>query len=383
MIDSIDTETFPAKLWTPASSLEATAIEQIKNTANLPWVYRHVAIMADAHMGYGVTIGTVLALVGAVSPSAVGSDIGCGLAGVKTNLKLDDLPESLKDIRTDIEWSVPTGRYAHKSPKNNLAMNGAEALSFDVSGRYEKISLQVGTLGQGNHFIEITHDDDGNVWIILHSGSRNIGKVIADKHIEVAKGLEHNSELPDIDLAVFLLGTEEMQNYIGDLSWAQRYAAINRETMMSLVVSAIKKHIPKLEITQSINCHHNYVSEESHFGNDVLVTRKGAISAQVGELGIIPGSMGTGSYIVRGLGNPMSFNSASHGAGRVMSRTRARKEFTIEDLAEQTSGVECRKDKGVLDEIPGAYKDIEVVMNNQKDLVEVVAHLHAVLCVKG
>jgi tRNA-splicing ligase RtcB len=256
-------------------------------------------------------------------------------------------------------------------------------LTDKVQGLFSKAERQMGTLGGGNHFFELCLDTEDRVWIMLHSGSRNIGKELAEIHIGKAKKLAHNRDLPDRELAVFLAGTKEMEAYRRDLFWAQRYARINRETMLDLALGALRAHFPQLATGQAIYCHHNYVAEEIHYGEEVLVTRKGAIHAGSGELGIIPGSMGTRSYIVRGLGNAESFESASHGAGRRMSRGEAKRRFSVKDLIQQTEGIECRKDGGVLDEIPGAYKRIEQVMENQKDLVEVVAELRQVLCIKG
>lgn len=378
------------KLWTQLDSVESQALDQLKNIAGLPWMFHHVAVMPDVHYGKGATVGSVVALKNAVSPAAVGVDIGCGMGAVLTNLTAADLPESLREIRLQIERDVPVGFNSHTDP---VSLRGVT----DLFGRYKDLytpiaqdtrtevraACQVGTLGGGNHFIEICVDTQDRVWVVLHSGSRNIGKSLAEYHIARARELAHNQSLPDRDLAVFLSGTKEMEEYRHDLMWAQEYAYLNREAMKNLVLAAIKRHIPKMEAVDWITCHHNYVSEETHFGEDVIVTRKGAIRAREGEMGIIPGSMGTKSYIVRGLGNPDSYCSASHGAGRRMSRGAAKRHYTVEDLEAQTSGVECRKDQGVLDEIPGAYKDIDQVMENQKDLVEVVAELKQLLCVKG
>lgn len=378
------------KLWTPLDSVESQALDQLKNIAGLPWMFHHVAVMPDVHYGKGATVGSVVALKNAVSPAAVGVDIGCGMGAVLTNLTASDLPESLREIRLHIEKYVPVGFNSHSDPLTNKRV-------ADLMGRYKDLfapnvqngqvqgraECQIGTLGGGNHFIELCLDTQDRVWVVLHSGSRNIGKSLAEYHIAKARELAHNQSLPDRDLAVFLSGTPEMDEYRHDLMWAQEYAYLNREAMRHLVIRAIQFHIPKLEVVDWITCHHNYVSEETHFGEDVIVTRKGAIRAREGEMGIIPGSMGTKSYIVRGLGNPDSYCSASHGAGRRMSRGAAKRHYNLEDLEAQTAGVECRKDQGVLDEIPGAYKDIDQVMENQKDLVEVVAELKQLMCVKG
>jgi tRNA-splicing ligase RtcB len=374
-------------LWTDVHEVESSALDQLKNIAALPWVFKHVAVMPDVHYGKGATVGSVIAMKDAVAPSAVGVDIGCGMAAIKTNLTASDLPDDLKAIRHQIERDIPVGFNAHnEAPLMVRTWKGWKTfrdLHNDVQDRQDRAMAQMGSLGGGNHFIELCLDTDDNVWMVLHSGSRNIGKELAERHIKVAKTLEHNVGLPDADLAVFLAGTEEFHRYRHDLLWAQDYAMNNRRTMLELYFNALKRFFPQLGSKREVNCHHNYVGEEHHFGEDVLVTRKGAISAREGEYGIIPGSMGTRSYIVKGLGNPESFHSASHGAGRKMSRGAAKRNFTVEDLERQTQGVECRKDRGVLDEIPGAYKDIEQVMANQRDLVEIDAELQQVLCVKG
>lgn len=373
------------KLWTKPTEVESQALDQLKNIASLPWVFKHVAVMPDVHYGKGATVGSVIAMKEAVSPAAVGVDIGCGMGAVLTNLTAGDLPDSLSALRKDIEAAVPVGFAGHENTKQRRksVMSRFKDLFGPVGDREATAAKQLGTLGGGNHFIEVCLDTDGRVWVVLHSGSRNIGKTLAEYHIERARKLAHNAELPDKDLAVFLRGTKEMEEYRHDLDWAQEYAFENRATMKDLIMGVMAKHFPQVKELDYIACHHNYVSEENHFGEDVLVTRKGAINASAGQMGIIPGSMGTKSYIVRGLGNQDSFCSASHGAGRRLSRGAAKRAFSISDLAEQTAGVECRKDEAVLDEIPGAYKDIDVVMENQKDLVEVVAELKQVLCVKG
>jgi tRNA-splicing ligase RtcB len=375
------------KLWANPSEVESAALDQLKNITALPWVFHHVAAMPDVHYGKGATVGSVIAMKGAVSPAAVGVDIGCGMAAVKTNLRASALPDDLRSIRSDLEATIPVGFDGHDelAPGVDRSALWAEfaALTPEVQSRIGRARTQMGTLGGGNHFIELCLDTDQNVWMMLHSGSRNIGKELAEIHIARAKKLAHNASLPDRDLAVFLAGTKEMKAYRHDLYWAQQYAKENREVMLTLALGVLRDHFPALETETPISCHHNYVAEEIHFGEEVLVTRKGAIRAGEGELGIIPGSMGTASYIVRGLGNADSFESASHGAGRKMSRGQAKRRFTLKDLEQQTKGIECRKDHGVLDEIPGAYKNIERVMKNQSDLVEVVAELRQVLCVKG
>lgn len=377
------------KLWTDVNEVESQALDQLKNIAALPWVFKHVAVMPDVHYGKGATVGSVIAMKNAVSPAAVGVDIGCGMGAVLTNLTASDLPESLKAIRDQIERDVPVGFNRHKdtdlvSGKQADFMNTFDTLRCPkVQDLKTNSAAQLGTLGGGNHFIEVCLDEKDRVWVVLHSGSRNIGKTLAEYHINIARGLAHNAELPDRDLAVFLKGTQEMQDYRNDLMWAQQYAFENRDLMKDLVMKSLRRHLPQIAEVDFIACHHNYVSEETHFGEDVIVTRKGAINADAGKMGIIPGSMGTRSYIVRGKGNAESFCSASHGAGRRLSRGAAKREFTEADILAQTAGVECRKDSGVLDEIPGAYKEIEAVMRNQRDLVEIVHTLKQVVCIKG
>ncbi|MEV0681592.1 RtcB family protein [Actinosynnema sp. NPDC050436] len=371
------------RLWADPAEVEEQALRQLRNIASLPWAVKHVAVMPDVHYGLGATVGSVIALKDAVSPAAVGVDIGCGMTAVRTSLSANDLPATLGPLRSALEAAVPVGFAMHQEP-----VVGRDAF-WDAFDRLTptldqgKALRQVGTLGGGNHFLEVCLDTDDRVWAMLHSGSRGVGNVLAQHHIAVARTLAHNEVLPDPDLAVFLAGTPEMAAYRHDLYWAQEYARRNRATMLGLVCDVLRRAFPQVSFDEPISAHHNYVSEEHHFGEDVLVTRKGAIRARKGELGIIPGSMGTGSYIVRGLGNPDSFESASHGAGRKMSRTKARKTFTAEDLAAQTAGVECRKDAGVVDEIPGAYKDLDAVIAQQSDLVEVVTRLKQVVCVKG
>jgi tRNA-splicing ligase RtcB len=389
----------PIKLWAPVQEVEASALDQLKRTASLPWVFHHVAAMPDVHFGKGATVGSVVAMKGAVAPAAVGVDIGCGMGAIRTSLRPRDLPDSLDRLRGAIEAAIPVGFNAHDEPAfrdgmpEEIARDGLRLfgefsdLTPKVRDRLATAKRQVGTLGGGNHFIEVCVGNDDRVWLMLHSGSRNIGKELAEVHIAVAKRLAHNADLPDRDLAVFLAGTPEMAAYRHDLFWAQRYAFLNRRVMFELLRDLfsrfMQRHDETVAYEAAILCHHNYVAEETHFGEEVIVTRKGAIRAGAGEMGIIPGSMGTQSYVVRGLGNPESFQSASHGAGRRMSRGAAKRAFTIKDLAAQTAGVCCRKDAGGHDEIPAAYKPIDQVMKNQADLVEVVAELKQVLCVKG
>jgi tRNA-splicing ligase RtcB len=385
-IAQLKSDGVPIKLWTQAHEVETAAINQLKNIASLPWCFHHVAAMPDVHLGKGATVGSVVAMRGAVAPAAVGVDIGCGMAAQRTNLTASQLPESLHSLRTLVEEAIPVGFEEHRhaaGPQDHDLWNEWNDLTPAVHSRLDKARRQVGTLGGGNHFIELCLDTEDRVWLMLHSGSRNIGKELAEIHIERARKLAHNQELPDRDLAVFLAGTEEMKQYRHDLFWAQRYAFLNREVMLNLYRRVLKKEFKGIEFDEPILCHHNYVAEEIHYGEEVLVTRKGAIRAGAGDMGIIPGSMGTKSYIVRGLGNAEAFESASHGAGRRMSRNEAKRRFSRKDLIEQTAGVECRKDSAVIDEIPAAYKDIDQVMENQKDLVEVVAQLKQVMCVKG
>lgn len=395
MFTAVQGSRVPIRMWADPASVEDSAMRQLHNVANLPWV-EGVAVMPDVHYGKGATVGSVIAMRDAVSPAAVGVDIGCGMTAVRTSLYAKDLPDDLNRMRSRIEARVPVGFTMHDQPVNPAVVHGTggwDAFWRDFDGLHEGVQSlrtrarrQVGSLGGGNHFIEVCLEqggDDGRVWLMLHSGSRNIGKELAERHMSVAAKLPHNADLPDPDLAVFIADTEEMRAYRRDLFWAQDYAARNRATMMALVKLAVAATVPGVRFEQEISCHHNYVAEETFGGVDLLVTRKGAIRAGSGDLGIIPGSMGTGSYIVRGLGSDDSFQSASHGAGRRMSRNKARKMFDAGDLAAQTAGVECRKDKGVVDEIPSAYKDIDSVIEAQRDLVEVVAQLKQVICVKG
>lgn len=382
----------PIKSWAPLSEVESEALVQLSNMSTLPCVFKHVAVMPDVHAGKGSTVGSVIATKGAVIPACVGVDIGCGMMAGRTVLTASHLPDSLSALRAEIERVVPVGREAHQKPHPLTSRwDGLDQFVHIPRVLHSKMNTalcQLGTLGGGNHFIEICLDTEQNVWVMLHSGSRHIGKAIADVYIEKAKGLmrKYFIDLPDPDLAYLAEETPEFNAYWRDLQWAQEYALVNRGIMMYSVLQAIKHVIPGIEampLFDEVNCHHNYVAREHHFGSNVLVTRKGAVRARAGELGIIPGSMGAKSYIVRGLGNPESFHSCSHGAGRAMSRTKAKATFTVQDVIQQTEGVECKKDLSVLDEIPGAYKDIDRVMANQKDLVEVVAELKQILCVKG
>lgn len=392
----------PIRLWADPDAVEPAALQQLYNVSTVPQI-AGVAVMPDVHLGIGATVGSVIAMRGAVCPAAVGVDIGCGMTAVRTSLTAADLPEDLAHLRDRIERAVPVGRAGHSSPVDPAKLGGHgatagldtarwtrfwrefDALAPAVHARRERALSQMGSLGSGNHFIELCLDTEDRVWLMLHSGSRNIGKELAEYHIGVARDLAHNKGLVDRDLAVFLEHSPQMAAYRADLFWAQEYARYNRAVMMALfqhvIGRAFKAARPRFE--QTISCHHNYVAEEVYDGETLLVTRKGAIRAGAGEFGIIPGSMGTRSYIVKGLGNKAAFNSASHGAGRLMSRSKAKRAFTQADLERQTAGVECRKDTGVLDEIPGAYKPIEQVMAAQTDLVEVAAELRQLICVKG
>ncbi|SHK94815.1 tRNA-splicing ligase RtcB [Streptomyces yunnanensis] len=386
----------PIRMWADPATVEGVAMQQLRNVATLPWI-QGLAVMPDVHFGKGATVGSVIAMRGAVCPAAVGVDIGCGMSAVKTSLTADDLPADLSRLRSRIEQVIPVGRGMHDDPVDPRRIHGFPAAGWDdfwgrfdgvaeaVKFRHERAAKQMGSLGSGNHFIEFCLDETGAVWLMLHSGSRNIGKELAEYHIEQARKLPHNQGLVDRDLAVFIADTPQMAAYRNDLFWAQEYARHNRDVMMALYQDVVRREFHKARpvFEPVISCHHNYVAEETYEGVELLVTRKGAIRAGSGDYGIIPGSMGTGSYIVRGLGNEASFNSASHGAGRKMSRNAAKKRFSTRDLEEQTRGVECRKDSGVVDEIPGAYKPIEKVMEQQRDLVEVVAKLKQVVCVKG
>lgn len=386
----------PIRMWTDPAKVEDVAMQQLRNVATLPWI-KGTAVMPDVHFGKGATVGSVIAMHGAVCPAAVGVDIGCGMSAVKTSLTANDLPGDLTRLRSKIEQAIPVGRGMHDEPVDPGRLHGLAPTDWDdfwqrfdgvadaVKFRQERATKQMGTLGAGNHFVEFCLDEAGSVWLMLHSGSRNIGNELAAFHIGEAQKLPHNQDLIDRDLAVFVTDTPQMAAYRNDLFWAQEYAKHNRAIMMALFQDVVRKEFKKAGVTFEpvISCHHNYVAEERYDGMDLLVTRKGAIRAGSGDFGIIPGSMGTGSYIVKGLGNEKSFNSASHGAGRKMSRNAARQRFSTKDLEEQTRGVECRKDSGVVDEIPGAYKPIEKVIDQQRDLVEVVAKLKQVICVKG
>lgn len=392
------------KAWTKGVPFEEKALAQLSNIASMPLVHSHIAVMPDVHLGKGATIGSVIPSVNAVIPAAVGVDIGCGMVAIKTSLTATQLPDNLSAIRHAFEAAVPHGRTTgrrggrdrgawHNIPDivaaewNKLAVRFERICDKHPTIRQSNHTHHLGTMGTGNHFLELCLDEHNAVWLMLHSGSRGVGNRIGTYFIELAKKemQRHQIQLPDVDLAYFEEGNDYFNDYVEAVEWAQDFAAKNREIMMFNAIAALRKQIPVAFSTAelAVNCHHNYVSREHHFGKDCFVTRKGAVRAERGEMGIIPGSMGARSFIVRGLGNPESFNSCSHGAGRVMSRTKAKEAYTVQDQIAATQGVECRKDKAVIDEIPHAYKDIEQVMAAQKDLVEIVYTLKQVVCVKG
>lgn len=393
----------PIKMWTRGVPVEDEARKQLANAARLPIVFKHIAAMPDVHLGIGATVGSVITTLKAIIPAAVGVDIGCGMMAAKTTLRAEDLPDNLGPLRSAIERAVPHGsnprsrgrdQGSWENPPETVDQIWATlADEFDalceLHPRLKNTNNRkhLGTLGTGNHFIEVCLDEEGAVWFMLHSGSRGVGNAIGTHFIELAKkdAERHERNLPDQDLAYFEEGAQYFGDYVRAVSWAQKFAQRNREVMMTNLIATVRKVITKPfeSHVEAVNCHHNYVQQERHFGEDVFVTRKGAVSAKKGQLGIIPGSMGARSFIVRGLGNPESFDSCSHGAGRVMSRTKAKKLFTVDDQIKATEGVECRKDKDVIDEIPMAYKDIDAVMAAQRDLVEVVHTLKQVVCVKG
>jgi len=390
----------PIKGWVRGVPLEEQAHAQLRNIASIPFVGPWVAVMPDVHLGKGATVGSVIPTRGAIIPAAVGVDIGCGMAAVRTTLRASDLPDNLAQLRSSIERGVPVGngpggehRKLPDSHETRIAQSGLHAGLEAIKQKHRKIRTdklerQIGTLGGGNHFIEICLDETGAVWVMLHSGSRGTGNLIGSYFIELAREQLARRVLgfhvPDKDLAFFMEGEPLFDDYVEAVSWAQDYARHNREAMMARVLAEMRHRLPKFQLEKlAVNCHHNYVQKETHGGEELLVTRKGAVSARAGELGIIPGSMGTRSYIVRGKGNADSFHSCSHGAGRVMSRTRARAEITLAQHREATAHVECRKDAAVVDESPAAYKSIDAVMAAQGDLVEVVHTLRQVICIKG
>lgn len=393
----------PIKLWTEGVPVENEARAQLMNTAKMPFIFKHLAVMPDVHLGKGSTIGSVIPTVGAIIPAAVGVDIGCGMIAARTSLTAADLPDNLHGLRTAIEQAVPHGRSSNRSRRDKGAWDqvpqqadqawaGLQPRFKLITDKYPKLAntnnrAHLGTLGSGNHFVEVCLDEANRVWFMLHSGSRGVGNAIGNLFIQMAQAdmRQHIANLPDRDLAYFEEGSQHFDDYVEAVGWAQDFARQNRELMMRAVIQATRQFIHKpFEVAlEAVNCHHNYVQKERHYGEDVLITRKGAVSAKKGELGIIPGSMGAKSFIVRGLGNPESFNSCSHGAGRTMSRTKAKNTFTVADQIRATAHVECRKDEAVIDEIPMAYKDIDKVMYAQRELVEVLHTLRQVVCVKG
>ncbi|HAI69862.1 MAG TPA: RNA-splicing ligase RtcB [Gammaproteobacteria bacterium] len=392
----LSTGRFPVKIYT--DDIESEAAQQLHELSTLPFIHKHVAAMPDVHVGIGATIGSVIPTKGAIIPAAVGVDLGCGMSAVQLSLMASDLPDNLYGIRSKIEEAVPVGFNQHDNPvlESTRLKKMREQLDellqkhptlITMKKHFDDWQLQVGTLGSGNHFIELCLDENQAVWVMLHSGSRGLGNLIGRYFIGLAKKDMEKwfISLPNNDLAYFPEGTEHFNDYWQAVMWAQEYARVNREQMMRLILEALSHvDLPPFEITgEAISCHHNYVALENHYKSNIFLTRKGAISARTGEWGIIPGSMGTKSYIVKGKGNPESFCSCSHGAGRRMGRKEAKRRFSTEDMITQTQGVECRKDEGVIDEIPAAYKPIDEVMANQNDLVEIVHTLKQVVCIKG
>ncbi len=393
-----DTGGVPIRSWTRGVAFEAGAQRQLRNVARLPFVHSHVAAMPDVHFGIGATVGSVIPTVGAIVPAAVGVDIGCGMVAQRTSLDASGLPDSLKDLRREIEQAVPHGGGKgslgawREAPKRvGRAWRGLSDAYARIVDRHDKVAHrrpveQLGTLGSGNHFIEVCLDEEDRVWVMLHSGSRGAGNRIGTHFIHLARREmeRHQVRLPDRNLAYLREGSELFDDYVAAVGWAQDYARANRDLMLAAVLDALRAHLPPFRLeAAAIDCHHNYVAREHHFGRDVLLTRKGAVRAGEGDLGIIPGSMGARSFIVRGKGNPQSFHSCSHGAGRVMSRTEARRRVSLDEHRRATRDVECRKDRAVLDETPSAYKPIDRVMEAQRDLVDVVHELRQVVCVKG
>lgn len=394
---SVGADRVPVKSWTIGVPFDEKARQQVEHLATLPFIHQHIAIMPDVHWGMGATIGSVIATKGAIIPAAVGVDIGCGMCAVQTTLTANDLPDSLANIRASIEEAVPVGQGQHLAdvdvPEGHYdGLSKILAKHPDIAKLAKqhpatKAALQSGTLGGGNHFIEICLDESDQVWVMLHSGSRGIGNMIGRYFIGLAKEdmRVHHINLPDRDLAYLSEGTRHFDDYVEAVGWSQNYARVNREIMLDLVLDCLRCELPTGWAIRAaaVNCHHNYVEQEHHFGANVWITRKGAVRARSGDLGIIPGSMGERSFIVRGLGNAESFTSCSHGAGRAMSRGEAKRTITQDDHIAATAGVECRKDAGVIDESPSAYKDIDKVMAAQRDLVEVVHTLKQIVCVKG
>lgn len=392
----------PIKAWVDHVQIEESAMKQLENLASMPFMYSHIAVMPDVHFGMGATVGSVIATKEALIPAAVGVDIGCGMMAVQLNLKARDLPDNLSEIRSDLEKAIPHGRTNNGGPGDRGAWHDVpndQAQTWkDFEAEYDQIcekhpgakaknnANHIGTLGSGNHFVEVCIADDQSVWIMLHSGSRGLGNKIGQYFISQAKEemVQKGISLPDVDLAYLTEGSALFDDYFHAVSFAQRFAMANRAQMMKAALAVMKHHFPQAKVTEhAVNCHHNYVQKEEMNGQQIFVTRKGAVRAGKTDLGIIPGSMGAKSFIVRGLGNVQSFCSCSHGAGRVMSRGQAKREITLEQHIEDTKGVECRKDSDVIDESPRAYKNIDDVMKSQEDLVEILYTLKQVICVKG
>lgn len=402
MFEIIESAGKPIKAWTKGVYVEEVSKQQLRNLAGMPFIHSHIAAMPDVHWGMGATVGSVIATKGAIIPAAVGVDIGCGMAAQRTSLTASDLPDNLHALRCAIEAAVPHGRTNNGAPGDRGAWGDVvPAVDMDIFSRLSKIvqkhpklaqaerraKYHAGTLGTGNHFIEICLDEEQRVWVMLHSGSRGIGNAVGQYFIQAAKKDMERwfINLPDKDLAYIPQGSELFGDYFEAVHWAQDFARTNRNLMMAATLKALAESVPKAFSCdcEAVNCHHNYVSWERHYGENVMVTRKGAVDAHEGVMGIIPGSMGAKSFIVKGKGNRESFSSCSHGAGRSMSRGEARKRFTLADHEAATAGVECRKDEGVIDETPAAYKSIDAVMAAQTDLVDIVHTLKQVVCVKG
>ena len=380
--------------WLPAEQIEDSAMQQIENLSRLPFIFKHVAVMPDCHFGMGATVGSVIPTHRAIIPAAVGVDIGCGMIAVKTPLKHEDLPDDLADVRKAIEHQVPlsAGHYnrsVKKTAKPRIEQLEAKAAELDRLDFYDKIDKnwrkQLGSLGSGNHFIEVVLDEEDYAWAFLHSGSRGVGNRIASHHIKIAKALMEKwyINLPDADLAYLVEDTPEFDDYLADLDWAQEFALLNREEMMERIIKLLQYRCGDFEEVERIQCHHNFTKREHHFGQNILVSRKGAIEAREGQLGLIPGSMGTRSYVVRGKGNVASFNTAPHGAGRRLSRNKARSSFTMDDFDRDMAGIEVNRSEAFLDELPGAYKDIDLVMEQSADLVEILHTFRQIVNVKG
>ena len=380
--------------WLPAEQIEDSAMQQIENLSRMPFIFKHVAVMPDCHFGMGATVGSVIPTNRAIIPAAVGVDIGCGMIAVKTPLTREDLPEDLSDIRKAIEHQVPlsAGHYNRsikKTAKPRIEQLEARAAELDRLDFYDKLDKnwrkQLGSLGSGNHFIEVVLDEEGYAWAFLHSGSRGVGNRIAAHHIKIAKALMEKwyINLPDADLAYLVEDTPEFDDYMKDLDWAQEFALLNREEMMERIIRLLQYRCGDFEPVETIQCHHNFTQREHHFGKNILVSRKGAIEAREGQMGLIPGSMGTRSYVVRGKGNAASFNTAPHGAGRRLSRNKARNNFTMEDFDRDMEGIEVNRSEAFLDELPGAYKDIDLVMEQSAGLVEILHTFRQIVNVKG